>query len=314
MAISNLEYVVLESAVLFFIGSLVCGACWIWLSHKFSEGPHTPRGFGVLFVPLMLVFGGPSIHDLYVEILVLSMIYFLDDLGHLSPIFRLSIQVLASYLVLERLTDIGWIAFITLMFCLTLFINLFNFQDGADLNVSSIYLIILLSILSLNYPHIDQSIILGLTFIICFSFFNRPPARLYFGDSGIFAFTIFLVAEYLAIAGQKDIFFVDANWMLINIFCYLAVDWLVVVILKIRKREKLLARHYMHLYQILENEGGLVLRFSFFGAMILLGFTGSILLTRIYSTQWELILALVFSFMGLMQFFGRTYFSGLAPK
>src|SRR5258708_28277986 len=148
-----------------------------------------------IFASLMFSpFGSsPRLAGVCLALMVIWYVGLLDDLMNLSPMFRLIAQLFAGVLVSQTpwgLKLVGIPLFDTVLTCLfvAVFVNAFNFLDGADglaggvagfiaLGYAALY-----SIPSLNIGGLVAWILLG----SCLGFlaFNFPPARIFIGDSG----------------------------------------------------------------------------------------------------------------------------------
>jgi UDP-GlcNAc:undecaprenyl-phosphate/decaprenyl-phosphate GlcNAc-1-phosphate transferase len=118
---------------------------------------------------------------------------FVDDLRELPPAFRLLAQIGGALLLYAegwRVTYSSSVAFAILAQCLyvILFVNAFNFLDGADGLAAGITGVIALGYATIAgyalsvYGHAVAWSLLGAC--LGFLFFNFPPAKIFMGDSG----------------------------------------------------------------------------------------------------------------------------------
>lgn len=140
---------------------------------------------------------------LYLNIFILTIISFKDDLKSIDPRIRLSVQIFVAYLSLtliqfplttflpQKIENI--IAIITIVFI----INTTNFYDGLDGMLSIKILSISSSILIISY--FEQTVLVSsilsvglVTLFIAFLPFNFPKAKIFLGDSGSVTFGFIL--------------------------------------------------------------------------------------------------------------------------
>ena len=237
-----------------------------------------PTGIGfLLIIPCFFFY---LEQNLYLSsttlIIIFSFIYFLDDLIEINFLFRILLQIFASLVIYFSFsTELNLIIiFINLVFFLIL-VNTLNFQDGEDLNIATLLFIIF----GIFYFYAESNFIqktseVILLFIISFSFFNVKKKFLYFGDSGCYfsAIIIFLFA-YNEVNNLILIKF------LIAIITFPIIDVLYVLAYRITKRQNLLSRNYLHLYQVIaqkfKNKFYLLpnLLFSFLNILISINFS-----------------------------------------
>lgn len=246
-------------------GTLLAAGAYraIW---KRSGDQRTPTGFGFILAPLLLLaawLGGATIPLLaiFAAILIATMIYWFDDLMGLSAWIRVWIAAgtgMAVALGLLLYADYPPLVLATLAFFSGFvavgLVNMVNFQDGADLNLS--LFIILTACFTVLHASVDGlwSWIgwVCLAVAVPFSLVNARPNSLYFGDSGSFAFGLLLTIMGVAFlfgdappppeaAIPAALPFVDAFW---------------VTMIRIRIRQRFTVRHYFHLYQRLQRDLG----------------------------------------------------------
>ena len=215
-----------------------------------------PTGIGILLtIPCFFFYFEQNFNFISIAlILVFSFIYFLDDLIEINFLWRILLQILASFVIYFLfITEVN---FITIFFNLLVFlilVNTLNFQDGENLNIA-ILLIIIFGNFYFNseYKFIQHTSELILFFLISFSFFNIKKNSLYFGDSSCYfiSIIIFLFA-YNEIHNEILI------KSLIAIIVFPIIDVFYVVIYRFFRKENLLSRNYLHLYQIIAQKTNL---------------------------------------------------------
>jgi hypothetical protein len=242
--------------------TLFLGYVYRALWHYFSMNS-TPKGFGVLMPMILLIslqkisFFEPLSVVLSV-IFLFSIIYWLDDLYEINPLFRVALSFISGVSLYLLSIFYGGETFLPSIIGMAVFYglinviltNVLNFYDGADLNIS---LLILLSCLCSLFNPISQGwqhiIFSGIFFIASFSFLNRKPNYLYFGDAGTFAYSS-LITSILIFKMQSSLtisleFFIP--------FLLPALDVFYVIYLRVKRKENLLTRNYLHLYQKLND-------------------------------------------------------------
>ena len=212
----------------------------------------TPTGAGIfLIIPLTYFIIALNQSHLYFLILVLfSIIYFFDDLITINFIWRIILQILTPiiiYLSIYQL-DIFLIIFNVLIFFIL--VNTLNFQDGEDLNLTSLLLMIFL----IFYFYSDNLVvkntsILIINYLTIFGFFNAKKNNLYLGDTGCFVISIIILLLTLLDINN----FLLLN-LLLSIIIFPLVDVFLVVFYRIFKKENLIARNYYHIYQLLAKK------------------------------------------------------------
>lgn len=211
-----------------------------------------PTGIGLLLtIPCFFYFYQNMDYVSTVLIISFSLIYFLDDLIEINFLWRISLQILASFVIYFLfITEINLLfIFINIFVFLTL-VNTLNFQDGEDLNIAVLLIIIFSNFYFNSDNKFTQNISeLILLFLISFSFFNIKKKFLYFGDSSCYfiSIIIFLFA-FDEIQNETLI------KSLIAIIIFPIIDVFYVVIYRIYKKENLLSRNYLHLYQIISQK------------------------------------------------------------
>jgi UDP-N-acetylmuramyl pentapeptide phosphotransferase/UDP-N-acetylglucosamine-1-phosphate transferase len=211
-----------------------------------------PTGIGILLtIPCFFYFDQNL--DYIISILVISFtfIYFLDDLVEINFLWRIILQISASLIIYFHFiteTNLIFILINTLIFLML--VNTLNFQDGEDLNISILLIIIFSNFyFNTNNKFTQNTSELILLFLISFSFFNFKKKFLYFGDSSCYFISIII---FLFVYSElKNEILIKS---LISIVIFPIIDVIYVVIYRIFKKENLLSRNYLHLYQIIAKK------------------------------------------------------------
>ena len=185
----------------------------------------------------------------------LTIIYFYDDFKYLNINFRFFLQFLSGFVCFFLISDFNHIVsndnliYYSIIFGLwnIFLVNLINFYDGNDLNVSILIIVILSSLLLFTNAHhlVINLIFINLYIMIIFCFFNHFYANYYFGDSGCFAFANILNFFILVLLKESSL-----NYELfITVFYLPIIDILYVLFYRVHLKESLYTRNYYHLYQ-----------------------------------------------------------------
>lgn len=238
-------------SLFFFILFLLVNFFYIKIWKKFSD--KVPSGIGVLLtIPCFFYYFEQNLYfTSIVLILAFSFLYYLDDLKGIHFLSRLFLQTSASLVIYFSYTlEINFITiFLNLIFFIIL-VNVLNFQDGEDLNIS----ILFVPIFILFYLYSESEIIKNVSkiivlFLIAFSLFNSKKNTLYFGDSGCF-----FVAIIIFLFAYNEINNLILIKLLIAVLAFPAIDVFYVILYRIFKKENLLSRNYLHVYQILAQK------------------------------------------------------------
>jgi UDP-N-acetylmuramyl pentapeptide phosphotransferase/UDP-N-acetylglucosamine-1-phosphate transferase len=245
-------------AALSVFGGLIYRHLWI----RFKGREQTPTGFGGLLAIFLLCgsiyLRAPS--DLiwsYAFVAVAAVIYWCDDVLGLSRRHRVVIQFTSGFAVcwlvlagsrlgVPALTGCG-VAAGLLNVLLT---NAVNFSDGADLNVAAVIVLTVATILLIGPDAVFMrpSAIIILAFVLPFALLNCRPRTIYFGDAGCFVFASFLTIMtvcYFRNGADTAAFAAIPLALPVYDACY-------VVVWRVRNKEDILSRNYLHLYQKLQ--------------------------------------------------------------
>ena len=231
----------------------------------------TPQGGGLIVAPLALAIAWvallsigwrPQVFDwrLLAALLALTALGCWDDLRGLSARFRLLIQAGAAALVLMTLPSQPllivaclppFLAFSVLLIGVLWFVNLTNFMDGIDLIsvtqfVPAFLTIALLEALGHEAVGPLSMATLCLTFagaLLGFATLNRPPARLFLGDSGSLPLGLLGATGALLVAGQYGVIVAGLP------FLYYCADATLTLARRALAGEKVWEAHKQHFYQ-----------------------------------------------------------------
>jgi UDP-N-acetylmuramyl pentapeptide phosphotransferase/UDP-N-acetylglucosamine-1-phosphate transferase len=233
----------------------------IWM--RLRRDGVTPTGFGALLAPVMLgaaLVSGAS-NELIISlvtVLLVTALYWIDDLVHLSARVRIIVSLIAGLSIgLAYLLDHGlgwpllWSAVLAAGIVSVVLTNMVNFYDGADLNLASF--VALTAAMILFFTPLDRDwvpVAVGtLAFVLPFALMNSRPRTIYLGDSGSFAFAGMLTAMVTA-------FFQDISKIAPEAAipaALPALDVAYVFVVRIIEKHDMLTRNYLHLYQRLNR-------------------------------------------------------------
>ena len=235
--------------------------------------PHlspTPRLGGVAMGIALIVgisLGGYGLFShallLFLALLVVWVTGVVDDLRGLRPWTRLAAQIIAALLISQTQWGLAvfdnWLAdiLLTCLFVL-LFVNAFNFFDGADgltagvVGVASFGYAL---VYSARAPSVGADVswsLLG----TCFAFllFNFPPARIFMGDSG--STVLGFLLAFLGLDFYRVHHAIGVHLFLPLIFAGLPIlDLVLAVARRLRKRVSPFEGDRRHLYDLLRQQG-----------------------------------------------------------
>ena len=211
----------------------------------------TPRGGGVAIVVSFLLalpvlaeldlLGTSALYGLLGSGLLVAMIGFADDHGHIAARWRLLGHFIAAAWALfwldgfapielfDTTIDLGWFGHLLALIYLVWMLNLYNFMDGIDglasaEAISSCLGMCLVYWFSENVDLIWAPLMLA-TAVAGFLWWNFPPARIFMGDAGSGFLGLILGVIALEAAWYKPellwswiillgVFIVDATWTL----------------------------------------------------------------------------------------------------
>ena len=234
-------------AIIFYFFNFIYIKIWKIISKK------TPTGVGFFLVIPLIYFLFEFDLKLFcsISLILFSFIYFFDDLIGLNFLWRILIQIITSVIIYFSFSfELFFIQFFLIVSLFFILMNSLNFQDGKDLNVTILLLMIFFAFYFFSSNLVIKNISeLILIYLLIFSIFNGKKNNLYFGDVGCFISSILI---FLFIITDID------NLLLIkvilSIIFFPIVEIFLVNLYRIYKKENLLARNYYYIYQILAKK------------------------------------------------------------
>ncbi len=226
---------------------------------------------GVLMPWLVLAALGvdvPLFDWLFAALMLVALISFLDDLGHVPPWSRLLVHVLAALLLIAA--GLHWPVFVlpgvalhlpilitgvlTVLYVVWM-INLYNFMDGMDGLAGGMAVIGFAALAILGWTGGEPLFSLIATSIAAASLGflsgNFPPARIFLGDAG--SSSLGLLAAGLSLWGvELQLFPLWAAWLAFSPFI---VDATWTLLTRLIRRERVWEAHRTHHYQRLVLSG-----------------------------------------------------------
>jgi UDP-GlcNAc:undecaprenyl-phosphate/decaprenyl-phosphate GlcNAc-1-phosphate transferase len=226
----------------------------------------------------------PNVTGICLALMVIWYVGMLDDLMNLSPIVRLIAQLFAGVLVSQTpwgLKLVGIPLFDIVLTCLfvAVFVNAFNFLDGADGLAGGVA-----GFIALGYAALYSSPALAIGGLVawillgaCLAFlaFNFPPARIFMGDSG--STTLGFVVAFLALDFYRVHHHIGTRWLLPLVFAAVPLlDFFLAVLRRIRRRVSPLSGDRQHFYDLLLERGWSSIQVAFgayavTGALLIVG-------------------------------------------
>jgi Fuc2NAc and GlcNAc transferase len=240
-------------------------------NERSSHSIPTPRGGGVAIVVAFVVslpvlasldlLTTQALYGLLGSGLLVAIIGFSDDHGHIAARWRLLghfiaaawalfwLQGLGSIQFLGATVDLGWFGNVLAAFYLVWMLNLYNFMDGIDglASVQAIFVCVagcLIAWLSGHESLIGGPLLLAAA-VAGFLVWNFPPARIFMGDAG--SGFLGLILGILTIkAGQEA---PELMWSWLILLGIFIVDATVTLFRRLFRREKIYQAHRSHAYQ-----------------------------------------------------------------
>lgn len=232
----------------------------------------TPRGGGLAIVLTFLgvVLALYAIDWLAPELawgllgagLIVSVIGFLDDHGHIAARWRLLAHFVAAAWVLYWLEslpvlmlpgvviDPGWLGWVPVALYLVWLLNLYNFMDGIDGIAAgeAISVSLSASMLAAISGLPSAYVLLPLILAACaagFLAWNFPPARIFMGDAGSGFLGLVLGAMSLQVAKLSPNMF----WVWLILLGVFVVDATTTLLHRLFRGERVYQAHRSHAYQ-----------------------------------------------------------------
>ena len=230
----------------------------------------TPRLGGAALgcaVLLGISIGGTGlfVHGLefYLALLLVWAIGLVDDLLNLSPATRLWAQFAAGFLIAQTewgLVITGNSIVDTAATCIfvAIFVNAFNFFDGADGLVGGVAAIVALGYVLL-YTNGAASVGAAASWSLfgaCLGFllFNFPPAKIFLGDSG--SSLLGFVVAFLSLDFYKVHHSIGMHWLLPLVFAGLPLmDFFLAMVRRLKKKVSPFSGDRQHFYDLLLQQG-----------------------------------------------------------
>ncbi|MBV6641968.1 MAG: UDP-GlcNAc--UDP-phosphate GlcNAc-1-phosphate transferase [Cyclobacteriaceae bacterium] len=258
-------------------------------NERSSHTSVTIRGGGIIFVVAIVAWWflhGFQLPWFFAGFLLISVVSFIDDLGHVPNRVRIAAQFLAVVLLLLELNssiptplvgapttdhqlDVlrGWClhqppvrdySFLWLLLSLPVilgFINAYNFMDGINGITVVNSLVTIGTIAHLNHtvylvdPNLFSFTMMAL---LIFGFFNfRKRAACFAGDVGAVSMAFLITMLLVMLIVHTGNFYYMAL-----VFVY-GVDTVGTIIERLVKRENIFEAHRSHLYQLMANQSGI---------------------------------------------------------
>ncbi len=231
----------------------------------------TIRGGGIIFVVAVVIWWflhGFQMPWFFTGFLLISVVSFIDDLGHVPNRVRIVAQFLAVVLLLLEINSLvgahplSMVGVSTdhLLLLLSLpvilgFINAYNFMDGIN-GITVVYSLVTIGTIAyLNHtltlidPELLSYSMIGL---LIFGFFNfRRKAACFAGDVGAVSMAFLITLLMVMLIMQTGKFY-----YLALVFVY-GIDSVGTIIERLIKRENIFEAHRSHLYQLMANQSGM---------------------------------------------------------
>lgn len=199
----------------------------------------------------------------YLALVVIWAVGLLDDLITLSVPLRLLAQISAGLLVAETpwrldLFNSAIMDIVATCFFVLIFVNSFNFFDGADGLAAGVAGLVGLGYILLYTLRADSvgAAVAWSLFGSCtaFLFFNFPPARIFMGDSG--STVLGFVVAFLGLDFYRVHHAVGTRLLLPLVFAGLPVmDFFLAVLRRLRKHVSPFSGDRQHIYDLLRRRG-----------------------------------------------------------
>lgn len=291
---------------------------WLLVRKLFDQpGPRrshripTPRGGGLAMTAAMLiVLGlaagmGGEVRGVFFLVLALAALGWVDDVRNLPVRWRLLFQILIAAAMLALTGPVTtitvfdfslawpWLWSALALIAVIWLINLHNFMDGADGLAAmqgawtGLAMGTLLFLRDGQFPALIGFILAG----VCLGFlwWNRPPARMFMGDTGsmMLGGLIALLALIGAAGGGVSI------WLSLIICSVFVVDATATLLLRLARGSRWYTAHREHVYQRLIANGWSHARVLGLYTLVNLSVVLPVLLLAGRFPAWETALALV---------------------
>lgn len=201
--------------------------------------------------------------DFYIALLLICAVGLIDDLRGLPVLVRLCAQVCAGLLVAATPWSLYVFkshAFNVAATCIfvVIFVNSFNFFDGADGLAAGVSSLVALGYILLYTLHADSvgAAIAWSVFGSCSAFllYNFPPAKIFMGDSG--STVLGLVIAFLGLDFYRDHHSIGTHILLPLTFAGLPLlDFFLAILRRLGKRVSPFSGDRQHIYDLLQSRG-----------------------------------------------------------
>jgi UDP-N-acetylmuramyl pentapeptide phosphotransferase/UDP-N-acetylglucosamine-1-phosphate transferase len=237
---------------------------YFWLAEKFdiidkpnersSHSTVTIRG-GAIIIPIAFVLASFfSVVSWYlpVAIILVAIVSFVDDIKGLHQIPRLIAHITATLIIFYITGLIGYQWYVQLIVAILLigWINAFNFMDGIN-GIMVLYGLVNLGVFYYLADTAKSKELLLITIIATsiFAFFNvRKKAKAFAGDVGSVSLA-FILAYFMLDLIQRS-----GRLEYILFFSVYAIDSVITILFRLKRKENIFKPHRSHLYQYLANE------------------------------------------------------------
>ena len=273
---------------LFWMFFLVFGASWVLTSLLYryavtkslmdvpnarsSHSLPTPRGGGLAIVITfsvgLVILWSQSLLSLWPFLgmlgagLLVALIGFIDDHGHIAARWRLLIHFIAAgwllfcldglpaLLLFGDVYDLGWFGNFLAVIALVWLLNLYNFMDGTDglASIEALSAVVITGLISTQVIYHQEYSILQILLAASVSGFliwNYPPAKIFMGDagSGFIGIMLGAFAMYGVHLAQQML------WVWIILLGVFVVDATFTLIHRMLRGDKIYDAHRSHAYQ-----------------------------------------------------------------
>ncbi len=189
-------------------------------------------------------------------LLLVSVISFIDDLGHVKSFIRFLGQAIAIGLLLWQLQwmDLGWVWAILALIISAGVLNAYNFMDGINGITGGYSLVAVLSLFYINNYQVEftsNSLLVTLLMaLLVFNFFNfRKKAVCFAGDVGSVSIAFIIIFFIL------KLIVLTSNPAFIMLLAIYGVDSVLTIIHRLTKKENIFEAHCSHLFQMMVSHG-----------------------------------------------------------
>lgn len=150
-------------------------------------------GIALLAGFIVGIFLNTSIDIVYVSIIIIGILGFLDDKYSLSKYLRLVIQIgISAFIVNEMIGDDIIVYLLFLIFLSAYTINVYNFMDGIDQLAISQYIFYLI-----GFSMIRETDLAFFLIFIAFFLINYPKTKLFLGNCGSYLLGLLVIIPIL---------------------------------------------------------------------------------------------------------------------